>query len=133
MQQRAYCATYLEFCLERLSWKNLKTVERIADNLFRDYGIDVKFTKHFIERINDIRNKPDIQMDELILIFKNVADSLGVKFEDSHKMEAVIIHIASQINLPFVLQPNKGGDSQLILKTVFRKPNFKTTNRIYRV
>ena len=37
----------------------------MLDALFKSLGIDVEFTKHFIDRVNDERNKEQITMSEL--------------------------------------------------------------------
>ena len=37
--------------------QDLKQIEVYADRLFAKVGIDVEFTKHFLDRVNDERNK----------------------------------------------------------------------------
>ena len=36
---------------------DLDQLERYADRLFASLGIDVEFTKHFLDRVNDERNE----------------------------------------------------------------------------
>ena len=36
---------------------DLDQIERYADRLFASLGIDVEFTRHFLDRVNDARNK----------------------------------------------------------------------------
>ena len=42
--------------------KILDGIEKYADKLFKSVGIDVVFTKHFLDRVNDRRNQKDIQV-----------------------------------------------------------------------
>ena len=49
---------------------DLSQLERFADKLFAKVGIDVEFTKHFLDRVNDERNKKQITMSELTRLFK---------------------------------------------------------------
>ena len=39
---------------------DLDQLERYADRLFASLGIDVEFTKHFLDRVNDERNVKQI-------------------------------------------------------------------------
>ena len=55
---------------ENMSADQIKSVEEYADKLFRELGLDVEFTKHFKERINDPRNNKPITSAELIGMFK---------------------------------------------------------------
>lgn len=36
---------------------DLDAVEKYADRVFAKVGIDVEFTRHFLDRANDARNK----------------------------------------------------------------------------
>jgi hypothetical protein len=36
---------------------DLDQVEKFADRLFAKVGIDVEFTRHFMDRVNDARNE----------------------------------------------------------------------------
>jgi hypothetical protein len=38
----------------------LDQIEKYADRLYKAVGVDVEFTRHFLDRINDIRNKKQI-------------------------------------------------------------------------
>ena len=41
---------------------DLDQLEKYADRLFGAVGIDVEFTRHFLDRVNDERNKKQIDM-----------------------------------------------------------------------
>ena len=45
---------------ERVSRSDLDQIEKYADKLFAAVGIDVEFTRHFLDRVNDERNKKPI-------------------------------------------------------------------------
>ena len=62
---------------EFVTQSELDSVERIADEWFEDYGIDVQFTRHFIERVNDERNGKPISAEELEDLFTQTAESLS--------------------------------------------------------
>ena len=46
---------------------DLDQLERYADRLFGAVGIDVEFTRHFLDRVNDVRNKMQITSAHLNL------------------------------------------------------------------
>ena len=45
----------------------------------RSIGIDVEFTRHFLDRVNDSRNKKQITVAELIRMFKQSYKKFGRK------------------------------------------------------
>ncbi len=55
---------------EQVSKSDLDAVEKFADRLFAKVGIDVEFTRHFLDRVNDERNKKQITTAELTRLFK---------------------------------------------------------------
>ena len=48
---------------------DLKQIETYADRLFAKVGIDVEFTRHFLDRVNDEISQIDID-------FENVGDTI---------------------------------------------------------
>ena len=54
---------------EDVSRSDLDQIEKYADRLFAAVGIDVEFTRHFLDRVNDERNKKPINTAELIRLF----------------------------------------------------------------
>lgn len=117
---------------EVLSRNDLNDVERFADALWGKLNIDVEFTRHFFDRVNDMRNKKPISAAELIRLFKKAYQKYGKQLADQEHIEAVMKDLLTQINLPFVLK-DKGDEKQLVAKTVMRKPNFKTSNQTYEI
>jgi hypothetical protein len=113
---------------EALSQDDLDAVERMADKLFAKVGIDVEFTRHFLDRVNDARNKKQISSGELVRIFKLTYKKHGKKIAAMDKnAEAVLHDINSHVNIPFVLKWDaKNQEFDMISKTVMRKKDFKT-------
>ena len=115
---------------EFLKPEELDKIERIADEWFEDYGIDVQFTKHFIDRVNDIRNGKPISAEELEDIFTQTAEKYGTKLSQlPNDYQAVLFKLRNDINLPFALNyDDKNDEMDLVAKTVMRKKNFQTSN-----
>ena len=108
---------------------DLDQLERYADRLFASLGIDVEFTKHFLDRVNDERNVKQITPSELTRLFKQTYKKHGKTIAKlGADAEAVINDMKTDINMPFVLNL-KGGELELVAKTVMRKKDFKTSNR----
>ena len=64
---------------QTLSKSDLDGVEKYADRLYAAAGIDVEFTRHFSDRVNDSRNKKQITVAELIRMFKQSYKKFGRK------------------------------------------------------
>lgn len=111
--------------------KDLKEVERYADSLFKAVGVDIQFTKHFLERVNDERNIKQITVDELSELFRKTFKMYGTRIPKLGKdAEAVLNDMKTNINLPFVLKwDDKSQELDLVAKTVMRKKNFMTPNK----
>ena len=106
---------------------DLDQVEKYADRIFASLGIDVEFTRHFLDRVNDKRNVKQITPAELTRLFKQSFKKYGKKIAKlGPDAEAVINDMKTDINMPFVLNL-KGGELELIAKTVMRKKNFQTS------
>lgn len=117
---------------ENVSSEQLTLIEDYADKLFRELGLDVEFSKHFKERINDPRNPKPITAEELIGLFKKAYKKSGKKIAEMPPYaEAVLKDMMTDINTPFVIEyDRRNGELDLVLKTIMRKKNFMTTNEI---
>ena len=114
--------------------KQLDSIERFADKLWGKVGLDVEFTRHFLDRLNDSRNKKDITPAEIQRLFKQSYRRYGKKIASlGQGAQAVINDMETDINMPFVLQLDKNGELDLVAKTVMRKKDFKTTNQKFTV
>ena len=118
---------------EDITQAQLNSVEAYADNLLNKFGIEVEFTRHFMDRVNDDRNTPEIVADELQLLFAKIAKNRGKQIKKAKDIEAVIKDVTSNLNLPVVVSLNrKTGDIELIGKTIMRKRNFFTRDKVLR-
>lgn len=127
---------FKEFIDEDISRVELKFAEKLADQWFSKYGIDIEFTKHFLDRLNDRRNNPQIKLEELIDMFKKSADRVGKDLSIEYDIiQAVLKDAATELNIPFVLEPDPDPreKTKFISKTIMRKDDFKTSNKIYTV
>ena len=114
---------------EDVSKSDLDQVEKYADKLFAAVGIDVEFTRHFLDRVNDERNKKPINTAELIRLFRLTYKKYGKKIPKmGPEAQAVIHDMETDINMPFVLNVDRSGMLDLVAKTVMRKKDFKTSN-----
>ncbi len=109
---------------------DLKKLEYYVDKIFSNVGIDVEFTRHFLDRVNDQRNVKQITLPELAVLFRDQYRRWGKKIAQlGPDAEAVMKDMRSDINIPFVLKWNRQNQElELVAKTVMRKPNFRTSN-----
>jgi len=111
---------------QEITKQDLDGVEKYADRLYKAVGIDVEFTRHFLDRVNDTRNKKQITVAELIRLFKQSYKKYGKKITKlGPDAEAVINDMQTDVNMPFVLKWD-GKELDLVAKTVMRKKDFKT-------
>ena len=114
---------------KKITQSDIDQLERYADRLFAAVGIDVEFTRHFLDRVNDERNKKPINTAELIRLFRLTYKKYGKKIPKmGPEAQAVITDMETDINMPFVLNIDKSGMLDLVAKTVMRKKDFKTSN-----
>ena len=107
---------------------DLDQIEKYADRLFASLDIDVEFTRHFLDRVNDERNIKQITPSELTRLFKQTYKKHGKTIARlGPDAQAVLTDMKTDINMPFVLNL-KGGELELVAKTVMRKKDFKTSN-----
>ena len=121
--------------VEEVSQSQLKELEKYLDQLFKILNVDVSFTKHFLDRVNDSRNGKPITVDELQLLFKKTIQKYGKRIPAlGPDAEAVLNDMQTQINLPFVLKWDRDAEElDLVAKTVMRKKNFMTHNQKFTV
>lgn len=114
---------------------DLKKLEYYADKVFARVGIDVEFTRHFLDRVNDERNVRQITLPELAVLFRDEYARWGKKIAQlGPDAEGVMKDMRSDINVPFALRwDSRNQELDLIAKTVMRKKNFKTPNQEFPV
>ena len=115
---------------ENITKSQLDALEAYADKLFAKLGIDIEFTRHFLDRANDKRNIKPISIPELMGMFKRLHKKHGKPLSKvDNDFDAVVKDFNSNINIPFAINvtPN---DIDLVAKTVMRKKDFKTSTPV---
>ena len=120
---------------KKITSSDLDALEIFADRIFGKVGIDVEFTRHFLDRVNDDRNGEQITGSELTRLFKQEYKKWGKPIAQmGPDAEAVMKDLQTDINMPFALRWDRENDElDLIVKTVMRKKDFKTSNREFEV
>ena len=118
-----------------ISREELKEVERFADKLFAGLEIDIAFTNHFFERLNDPRNGKQITDIELKEMFKDMFLKIGSNLSEMKiDTEAVINDVSSKLNIPFIMVYDSiNNEVDLVSKTIMRKDDFKTFTKKYKI
>ena len=106
---------------KKVTQSDINQLEKYADRLFASLNIDVEFTKHFMDRVNDARNQNKLPQQNLQDFSNNPIKSTVKKIAKlGPDAEAVINDMQTDINMPFALKLD-GQELDLIAKTVMRK------------
>jgi phosphopantetheine adenylyltransferase len=105
---------------------DVEFLDQFADSKLAPLDIDLS-GQHFIDRLNDPRNNPEIEVEELEDFF----DKLGVKKDQfidllNNDGEIVAQDRQTNINIPFI----KKTKNKAAAKTIMRKSIFKTLNPV---
>jgi hypothetical protein len=104
---------------------DVEFVDDFADRKLAPLDIDLT-GNHFFDRLNDPRNRPDISVEELEEFFDKLADEKEDFIEFLRKYKDVVVKDTdTNINIPFMKRANKA-----IAKTIMRKKNFMTSNKV---
>jgi hypothetical protein len=112
---------------EDVSQRQIDDLEKFGDRLLKKFDIDIEFTRHFADRMNDKRNDPEIKVAEIQRLFKKIAKNKGKDIKKHGDAEAVLKDMQSDLNLPVVVN-FKDGEFEVVNKTIMRKKGFKTTS-----
>ena len=129
---------FTQFVNENVDWGQLKELEAYADSLFNELGLDVVFTKHFKDRVNDIRNGQPITYGELKALFLKAYVRAGEQISELPvETEAVLKDLSANLNAPFKIQdaPEDSGhtDHDMVMKTIMKKERFMSSNQTIEV
>ena len=111
----------------KFSQRDVDDIEKFADRILKKYGIDIEFTRHFVDRLNDPRNNPEIKVAELQRFFKKIQRVKGTKIKNPQnfinkgsEIQDVLKDMDSNLNLPVVI---KYDDEKFTVtnKTIMRK------------
>jgi phosphoribosylanthranilate isomerase len=118
-----------------ISRVQLSFIEKALDKLFAKLGIDVEFSGHFLDRLNDPRNIEQITVAELSNVYHSLYDKFGITISKTpEEIEEVIKSLSTDINIPVNIHfDRKTNKIDLVAKTIMRKKNFKTTNPVLHV
>lgn len=117
---------------EQISRNELAQIEEFANKLWSQLGVDVEFTYHLFDRVNDERNGEPITMDELVSLFQKAFVAHGTKIANMKNSAAVLRDLLTNINVPFALKVY-GKQKKLVAQTVMRKKNFLSRDPMFRV
>ena len=119
---------------EEISKAQLASLERALDKLFAAAGIDVEFTRHFMDRVNAPRNGKPITVEELAGLFRETWAKFRKTLEKAKpNWHAILQDVATAINIPIVMDVNSYGELELVAKTVMRKKDFTGREKRLRV
>ena len=108
--------------VHEMAKSDLDGVEKYADKKLNP--LDIEFSKHFFDRVNDPRNDKEISTAELIGFFKRLSRNKNKFVEFLKKYQELVVKDSNtNINIPFVNQVD-----QVIAKTIMRKQDFSTSN-----
>lgn len=117
-----------------ITMRQMKSFEKVVDELFAKFKIDFKFTKHFGERMGDARNNPCISLQDLADFIKKIYADVkkGKNSLSQHKdTEVVLKDLQQSLNIPVALEFDRKSDElNVVMKTVMRKKNFTTPNKV---
>ena len=117
-----------------ISPSHMKEFEKFVDNMFEKFKMDFDFTRHFRDRMSDNRNKPCIKMKELADTIMKIYKAQGKSIKGVAGAEAVVKDVQSDLNIPVAVEYNSHADEfRVIMKTVMRKKNFSTSNKVIKV
>ncbi len=123
----------LETYLVEVEQRDLTTLKKYVDGFWKKLNVDIQFTRHFFDQANDERNKPPIDLIELKRLFKVFYQQHGkevVKLKAN--TQAVVKDLVTKVNLPFVIEwDKKNKEWDITAKTIQRKDNFMTKNRVF--
>ena len=117
------------YLTEKVTVKQIDDLEKFGDRLLHKFDIDIEFTKHFADRMNDPRNSPEIKVSEIQKLFKKIQKMKGAEIKKHADMEVVIKDLSKDLNLPVAIN-YKNGEFEVVNKTIMRKKNFKSSNKV---
>ena len=113
---------------EYVSRKDLRDIENYADSLFSDIGVDVELSSHFADRVNDPRNKKEIEPEELERTFEKTRFKHSNTITNMKDQEAVINDRSTDINIPIAVSKTVDGVKSLVGMTIMRKKDFLSSS-----
>ena len=116
---------------EELDERDFTELEEFADELFSELKLDIVFTNHFKDRVNDWReSRRPITFEELEDFFLRAYKRAGkVISKLPHNKEVVLKDHWSRLNSPIIVKDGVG-DRDVIMQTIMRNRNFGTSDDV---
>lgn len=131
LTEDSFYEAYNTFIQEQITRAAVTDFEKLVDRIFKKYNINFEFTKHFIDRLNDSRNDPMITLNDLAKTIKKIYAKAGRPLTTVKDAEVVIKDFQSDLNIPVVIRYDQKSDEfEVTLKTIMRKKNFKTPDKV---
>lgn len=113
--------------------RDLQMLERHLDDVWARLNLDIAFTRHFKDRINDTRNHGQISICEIQRLFDEVYEKYGhIIAMKKLDFEGVLADRSTGVNVPFVLAWDDRRERPVLLsKTIMRKQNFHSEDPKY--
>lgn len=89
--------------------------------------LDLKIPPHFVDRVNDKRNRPEIEADELYNFFDKLSDEKD-ELEDMLDSGEEVVAVDSDTDINIPLAKDRRKPNTVVAKTIMRKKNFATSN-----
>ena len=116
---------------ELKSTAEVAELERQLDAIYRPLGLDVEFTRHFIQRV--LGREEEVTKEEIIAAFQRMKTKFKERLLKARKRgswDAVLKDFSSDLNIVFKIDRN-----ELVNITIMKKPpnQFKTSGEELRV
>lgn len=110
-------------------------MEELVNHVNRQWsplGVKVSFSTHFAQRLNDPRNKPAIEVNEVLQLLHRIK-SKGLKaiMKLPNSYHAVMKDPTTHLNLMFVILGDKGTERTIVLKSIMRKEGFESKSQVF--
>ena len=118
-----------------LNDSDIAKIEAALDRVWAALGIDIEFSKHWKDRVNDTRNKKQITAEEILKLFNEAYKVYGKKIaQQGPDFEGVLKDISTDLNIPFVLKWDRDNEElDLVAKTIMRKDHFSSSSPEFKV
>lgn len=114
---------------EDVSVQEINGLSASLNRVFARYGIEVKFMRHFIERLNDARNKNPITRSSMVQMFNKLLQSSNLKklFSMKNGQEGVLVYQTT--NFVYTLEKPYGSKhAELRFITAMDKDRFRSNS-----
>lgn len=117
---------------EELDQQDFTELEEFADGLFAELGLDIVFTKHFKDRVNDYReHRKPITFEELEGFFLKAYKKAGQDIKKLPNDKEVILRDHwSKLNSPIIVKDRGDKKKDVLMKTIMRLKDFGSPDPI---